>query len=441
MQNKAWFKDLMHFLRLSHEQEDTAIIHNTVENGVVFRGTNLWILIFAILIASVGLNMNSTAVVIGAMLISPLMGPITGVGYSIATYNFPLLRKSLKNFGFSASAAIITSFIYFMLTPIHAEHSEILARTSPTIYDVFIAFFGGLAGIVAISSKNKGNVIPGVAIATALMPPLCTAGYGLAMGNLVYFFGALYLFTINSVFIALSAMVVAQLLKLPKKTFLLSKEIKNKNIVISIVILLTIVPSFFLGLGLVRKEKFNAKADQFIKKVTTWEGNYLLRNNVNAETKEIKLVYVGNEFDENTADRINDKADDMGLIDVSISIEQGVKIKDYDEIIAKDADLKSLSSEYTQLQLLLLESNNKVDSLETIPKMGNALLKEIKSFFPNITGCSYSVTEMYIDSLQEGKPISLIFFNTIEEITQDEKIKIKEWLKSRLNTNNFILKF
>ena len=198
--NTEWIRNLMRFLRLTHEKEEALLIQETIEKGVVFRGTNLWILILAILIASVGLNMNSAAVVIGAMLISPLMGPIAGIGYSIATYNFPLFRKAIKNIGFAAFASILTSFLYFLLTPITTEHAELLSRTSPTIYDVFIAFFGGTAGILAISSKNKGNVIPGVAIATALMPPLCTAGYGLAIGNMNYFLGAIYLFTINSVF-------------------------------------------------------------------------------------------------------------------------------------------------------------------------------------------------------------------------------------------------
>src|SRR5690606_2140898 len=185
---------MLELINLESDLDEYENIHDTIEKELVFKGTNLWILIFAILIASVGLNMNSTAVIIGAMLISPLMGPINGIGYSVATYNFPLFRKSLKNFGYSTLAALITSTLYFVLTPISTQHAELLARTSPTIYDVLIALFGGLAGIVAISSKNKGNVIPGVAIATALMPPLCTAGYGLSMGNWSFFFGALYLF-------------------------------------------------------------------------------------------------------------------------------------------------------------------------------------------------------------------------------------------------------
>ncbi|MFN7015283.1 MAG: DUF389 domain-containing protein, partial [Bacteroidia bacterium] len=205
----------IYYLNLETELENPEIIHEEIEKGIVFKGTNLWILAFAIIIASVGLNMNSTAVIIGAMLISPLMGPINGMGYSIATYNFPLFKKAVKNFSFAVFTSLITSTLYFTITPISTAHSELLARTSPSIYDVLIALFGGLAGIVAISTKQKGNVIPGVAIATALMPPLCTAGYGLATAQFDFFLGAIYLFTINTVFIALASVSVSQYLKFP----------------------------------------------------------------------------------------------------------------------------------------------------------------------------------------------------------------------------------
>ena len=156
MEDKGPLQKLLSFLQLTHEQEEHGLVRETIEKGIIFRGTNLWILVFAILIASVGLNMNSTAVVIGAMLISPLMGPINGIGFSVATYDFNLFKKSVKNYSFSAIAGLVASTIYFIITPIHTEHAELLSRTSPTIYDVFIAMFGGLAGIVAISSKKKG---------------------------------------------------------------------------------------------------------------------------------------------------------------------------------------------------------------------------------------------------------------------------------------------
>ena len=173
MKTTTIFRKALHFFSLESELEHQDSVYEEIKKGIVLKGTNLWILIFAIIVASVGLNMNSTAVIIGAMLISPLMGPINGMGYSIATYDFDLFRKSVKNFSFAILASLVASTLYFVLSPVSTAHSELLARTSPTIYDVLIALFGGLAGIVAISSKQKGNVIPGVAIATALMPPLC----------------------------------------------------------------------------------------------------------------------------------------------------------------------------------------------------------------------------------------------------------------------------
>lgn len=220
--------DIFHYLNLDQDLDDFELIHATIEKDVVFKGTNLWILVFAIIIASVGLNMNSTAVIIGAMLISPLMGPINGMGYSLATFDFPLFRTAIKNFSFAVIAGLLASTTYFAISPVSDAHSELLARTSPTIYDVLIAFFGGTAGIVAITSKHKGNVIPGVAIATALMPPLCTAGYGLATAQFNYFFGAFYLFTINTVFIALSSVAIAQILKFPITT-LVNPEQKKES--------------------------------------------------------------------------------------------------------------------------------------------------------------------------------------------------------------------
>ena len=198
-----FIEEVTKYFDLESELDNLDKIHENIVKDIAIKGTNLWILMFAIIVASVGLNMNSTAVIIGAMLISPLMGPINGMGYSIATYDFALLRLSVKNFSFAVIASLIASTTYFALSPISTAYSELLARTSPSIYDVLIALFGGTAGIIAITSKQKGNVIPGVAIATALMPPLCTAGYGLATGQLDFFFGALYLFTINTVFIAL----------------------------------------------------------------------------------------------------------------------------------------------------------------------------------------------------------------------------------------------
>jgi uncharacterized hydrophobic protein (TIGR00271 family) len=432
---------LFQFLRLTHEQEDPAIIKEVIEKGIVVRGTNVWILIFAILVASVGLNMNSTAVIIGAMLISPLMGPINGIGYSVATYNFLLFRKSLKNFAFSTVAALVTSTLYFTLTPISTEHSELLARTSPTIFDVLIALFGGLAGIVAISSKNKGNVIPGVAIATALMPPLCTAGYGISIGNLSYFFGALYLFTINSVFIALSAMVVSQLLKLPRQSHLLSRDIKNKNIAIIAVIGITVLPSVYLGYTLVTKEKFKGTADLFVKKVGIWDGNFLLNSDIDVSERTIKLVYGGSEFDKNTVMQLEEKAKDLGLDDAKLIVEQGWKIKDYDGTLQQNDQHRQLTAEINRLKNNLDRSTQQLDSLQAISGTGELLLKEIQPLYPAIVSCSYAISKQYVSKSSKSKIVSLVVFDTSEEIAPEEKLKIINWLKNRLKTDEVILRF
>ena len=208
---------LLDKFRLVHEREAFPYIREEIEKGVEFNGTNLWILIFAILIASLGLYSNSTAVVIGAMLISPLMGPIIGMGFGMAISDITILKRSTLNLLFASAVSLSMSTLFFLLAPTHEVTSELLHRTSPNIDDVMIAFFGGLAGMLAMSSKLKGNVIPGAAIATALMPPLCTAGYGLATWNGTYFFGALYLFLINTVFIAAATFVTTRFLRFGRR--------------------------------------------------------------------------------------------------------------------------------------------------------------------------------------------------------------------------------
>lgn len=226
---RYWILRFKRFINLNidHNEQETI---NRIENGVEIGGANVWILAFAIIIASIGLNVNSTAVIIGAMLISPLMGPIMGIGLSVGIADNELLSRSLKNFISMVVVSLISSTVYFTISPISDVQSELLARTQPTIYDVMIAFFGGLTGMVANSRKDeKITIISGVAIATALMPPLCTAGYGLSIGNFSYFFGAFYLFFINSFFIALATAMLTLYLKLPKKSFLNPiKEKKNE---------------------------------------------------------------------------------------------------------------------------------------------------------------------------------------------------------------------
>lgn len=423
--------NLLNLLDLRKEVEDFDTIHAEIEKGIVFKGTNLWVLVFSIVIASIGLNTNSTAVIIGAMLISPLMGPINGIGYSIATYNFHLFRRSLKNFGLAVLTSIIASTIYFALSPVSTAHSELLARTNPTIYDVLIALFGGLAGIVAISSKLKGNVIPGVAIATALMPPLCTAGYGLATGQFNFFFGAFYLFTINSVFIGISSMFISQFLKFPIRTLIDPKRKKQINSYITVIIFITFVPSIYFGYRLVEKEKFNKNALVFCKNVSFIGGAYLLKNEINENKKEIRLVYVGNALGENEKNEIYEKANNFYVGDANIMISQGFAFNE-----SSSNEIEVLRNRLNAMNLNLKNSNQKIDSLVNFSKEGKQILKEIKPLYPQINSCSFSESMIFSDTTENYKKRILVILTSSKmNLSQQDKKSITNWLKARQKTN------
>ena len=309
--------------RLGKEKEAFSSVAGAIESGIVFRGTNLWILIFAIFVASLGLNVNSTAVIIGAMLISPLMGPIMGIGFSVGINDSQLLRRAGMNYVVATIAALLTSTCYFLLSPLDEAHSELLARTAPTIYDVLIALFGGFAGIVALSSKQKGNVLPGVAIATALMPPLCTAGYGLATAQFSFFFGAFYLYIINTVFIALATFIVIRIFHFPYKKFTSEKAERFSKRIVWSVVLLTFLPSLYFGYDLVSQNRFSQRASRFIAQEAQIQGDYLLSKKTNAKDKSILLIYGGNEISKEQVDAIRSRLPIYGLEDASLEISQG----------------------------------------------------------------------------------------------------------------------
>jgi uncharacterized hydrophobic protein (TIGR00271 family) len=425
---------LSHYINLNSEVDDYDKIHANIEKDIIFRGTNLWILMFAIIVASVGLNVNSTAVIIGAMLISPLMGPINGMGYSVATYNFPLFRKAVKNFSFAVGASLFASTMYFAISPVSTAHSELLARTSPTIYDVLIALFGGLAGIVAISSKQKGNVIPGVAIATALMPPLCTAGYGLATAQFNYFFGAFYLFTINTVFIAISAFFISQVLKFPIRTIVDSLQKTRVNRWLSVVITVTILPSIYFGYGLVQKEKFTENANRYTRNVSIYEGNYLLKSEVNADKRIINLVYGGTSLNEQHQSAIREKARDFELENAEIQIQQGFS---FDEISSRTSEIENLKGEINRLSVLLAERDRQQDSLANRMQMGRQLLHEIKPLYPQMSSCSYSEAILFAgnDSISAPALTRIITFGVQgNALKEADRAKIDNWLQVRLRT-------
>ncbi|MFV0519028.1 MAG: DUF389 domain-containing protein [Lachnospirales bacterium] len=270
---------------MKSDQDTSENIHNALANGVKLRGTPLAILFCAIIIASVGLNTNSTAVIIGAMLISPLMNPILAIGYSISTYDGKLFKNALIAFFTLFAIALLTSYIYFSLSPINTATTEILARTQPGIFDFLIAFFGGLAGIIGVSRKEKSNVIPGVAIATALMPPLCTVGYGLATSQTLIAEGAFYLFSINVFFITLSTFIVCKAMKLKQVQHDVTKYdvlIKRSFICISIILFIPLsITSIKISIETYEKEQIISKLQNFVE-----ENQFL-----NGEKKILSLTY------------------------------------------------------------------------------------------------------------------------------------------------------
>lgn len=433
-------KKLLKFLDLKSDLDNVDEIHKTIRDGIIFKGTNLWILVFAIIIACVGLNTNSTAVIIGAMLISPLMGPINGMGYSIATYDSTLFRRALKNFSFAVGASLAASTLYFLVTPISTAHSELLARTSPTIYDVLIALFGGLAGIVAISSRHKGNVIPGAAIATALMPPLCTAGFGLATGQLPYFFGAFYLFTINTVFIGISSVLFSQFLSFPIRTLVDDSDKRKVNRWITVVILITIIPSLYFGYLLVEKEKFNGKASRFISGIGAVDGSYLLRHEVNVKKQNIKLIYGGNALSDNAKKIIVQRAQMHDLDTGQLVFEQGFSFTEVNRGISEIDH--SLRGELNRINALIQKSERKRDSIQSIPLQAKQVLKELQVLYPAISSLALANSIEFVAGQDPGRSqfdstqITVVKLNFRDRIKESDKTRIRSWLQTRLNSDH-----
>lgn len=425
--------NLFRHLSISRDAESFRDIHNAIESDIEFKGGRLWILIFAIVLASVGLNTNSTAVIIGAMLVSPLMGPINGMGYSIATYDFQLLRRSVKHFSFAVVASLVTSTLYFAISPVSSAYSELLARTSPTIYDVLIALFGGLAGAMSLTTRLKGNVVPGVAIATALMPPLCTAGYGLATGRFSFFFGAFYLFTINTVFIGLSMVIFSQFMKFPIRKDIAESQRVRINRWISVVILVTLVPSIYFGYLLVMKERFTENANRFVRSVQVFRGDYLLRYEIDAEKHRITLIYAGRSLNEQSREELRRRSASFGLENAKISFEQGISFAD---ITGEFGEKEKLQSQLRNLSLALDQGKKYQDSLQQRELIGRDLLRELRALFPSVNACIFS--EPYRFSADDAEPprkVAYVMVASSRDFTGEERSKITSWLKERLGND------
>lgn len=429
-------RNLLDNFRLKNEKEDFATVIDNIDKGVVFKGTNLWILVFAIFIASLGLNVNSTAVIIGAMLVSPLMGPIMGLGLGMAINDLALLKKSLFNYLFAAGVGLATSTIFFLLSPINEAHSEILARISPNIYDVLIALFGGLAGILATSSRQKGNVIPGVAIATALMPPLCTAGYGLATLRFDFFFGAFYLFLINTVFIALATLITTRFLKFPFKHLPERQdEIKAQKIVWFIV-LLTLLPSIYFGYDIVQQNKFQQKANQFIENEAVFPNDYLLKKTIDTKKKTITLTYGGQFIEKKEIISLKGKLSKYNLDSSALEIRQGFSyLKENKGDEQTNQLTAALSEKENQIQLL----QNKLDSLNVEKSLSEQIFKELKVQYPVVQSFILNQTINNTENEQHSVWICLIKSNG--KIDANERKKIEKWLQVRIDIKEIILIF
>lgn len=424
-------------LSLTEDKADDAVIDERIRGDVEMRGTNLWVLIFAIFIASIGLNVNSTAVIIGAMLISPLMGPIMGIGYGAGINDFSLIRRSFYSLMFATFVALLTSTLYFLISPLDTAQSELLARTTPTLWDVLIGLFGGLAGIVALTRKEKSNVIPGVAIATALMPPLCTAGFGLASGNWEFFFGAFYLYTINFVFIALASFLIVRLFNITEKKYVDPKVAVRAQRTIAAVVLLTLLPSSYLAYQLVTHEVFNAKASDFVTENFSFKTSNVAQVNINSKTKEIKVFVIGEHIPQLKLDEIRSQLPKNGLGKAVLTVYQNGSSKEVDVSMLK-ADI--ITDLYQNSQIVLQAKEKMIQDLqqklaknEKSREELRTLSMELKTIFPKV---NEAILSEKID--QNGTVQSHLILNakTTKHLNRQEYTQIEKWLKIRAQNNN-----
>lgn len=355
-----------------------------INSNVEFDSASAWTLVFAILIASVGLNVNSAAVIIGAMLISPLMGPIVGVGFALGIYDFILLKKSAKNLAAAVVISVVASTVYFLLSPLSEVQSELLARTRPSFFDVLISFFGGAAGIVAISRKEKSIVIPGVAIATALMPPLCTAGFGLATGNLSFFFGAIYLFVINSVFISISTFVFVRYLGFHKSTEVDFIQQKNTNRWVTYVGIVVLIPSLFMAWYLQRESFFRSQANKYITRELRSEKSLVVESEViySIKNPKIKVTLLGEPISEDELGILKAKAKLYTLSPETIEIRQSTFSESLEKKIGQKLSTSASVSE--ELQIKLKQNEVALANFKNLNTLSKKVSEEMNVVFPKV---------------------------------------------------------
>lgn len=434
----SFIRQLRNVINLT-EHTDILSAKNYIISNIEFRGSNVWILIFATVIASVGLNVNSIPVVIGAMLISPLMGPIMGIGLALGINDTELLKKSFKNLLIMSAISIIASTVYFLLTPLDMEEpTELLARTNPTIYDVFIAFFGGLAVITEVCKKEKGTVIAGAAIATALMPPLCTAGFGLANGNFFYFIGASYLYFINSVFIALASFIMVRYLKFPLVKF--SDEAKQKKVrkIITIFTIILIIPSIYSAFTVIKENKFNQAANKFVTHNKTIGNSYIYDHKIThrARKSTLSVSIAGEALSDAELHKLNEQLQAYGIEKEQFVINQNSTF--VPESINEQEFVKSIFEqneiEIRKREDLISEMEKELKAYKLKELPASQIAKEISTQYPQIK--SLAIANGTRIEGTSSTPIIIAIIGSSETISQENITKIGQWLAVRLDAPN-----
>ncbi len=435
--------DIRKYFYISITSSDEQEIIESVKKGIVFKGFNLWVLVFAIFVASLGLNVNSTAVIIGAMLISPLMGPIIGMGLAVGISDFDMLKRSFKHYALSAGVSVVTATIYFLLSPINEVQSELLARTSPNIYDVLIAFFGGMAGVVAICAKEKGNVIPGVAIATALMPPLCTAGFGLAQGEWMFFFGALYLFFINTVFISLATFLGVRFFRFQRQTYIDKKRGKLVNRYIMAIVIATIIPAVFTTVRIVRESMFQNRANSFISNELDFSGTQVIQRDISWSRNAIKVILIGKKVHESQIDSARANMRYYHLGETSLSVTQGFDSDSLSLLSLENAAIEALYQQDEQtideLRFRLSALEQETASYRKYADLSEVVTQELHALFPTIASVSIgqSVRSYVADSTADT--ICQVRLYQTKKLNSADYQKLTDWLKARLGTQQLEL--
>ena len=443
------WKIIKRYFNALPDKEQEADTIEQISSGVSFRGSNLWVLIFAIFTASLGLNVNSTAVIIGAMLISPLMGPIIGMGLAIGIGDLQLLKSSIKNYFVATVISVLTAMIYFAISPLTEAQSELLARTSPTLYDVLIALCGGAAGIIALSTRGKGNVVPGVAIATALMPPLCTAGYGLAMGEWSFFFGAFYLYFINTVFIALATYIGVRMLRFRPKIAVSKDRMRVVNRTIFAIVVVTMIPATIMTVRIIRDSMLDNNIARFLKHELHYPGTQIVSHQKDGEKKLLSVVAVGNPISASNIEEAQNKLEQYSLGNYKLQVFQGAQS---DSLLLLNASLSKMGINIEANNPKLVEQAGRIQHLEAqlqsytqYETLSRNISGEIKSLWPNIQTISLSqAMEVPTDSVMspdtptisaptddQKSHIVLAVVTHKGRFSEAERKRLNDWLKTR----------